>query len=622
MALRSPRARMAANPSTIYRFRDFELDVAAFQLRRVGAPIHLERRAMELLRLLISRRGQLVTREDIVESLWPKNVVIDFETGVNVLVRKVRQALQDSADAPSFIETIPGKGYRFVAPVEESPSDAATPVRSRRALLAWSLAGIGFVAAAAVLVWKSVQPETPRVTIAVLPFDNLSGDPRYDYLADGLAEETGVTLGQVDPTRLRVISRMSAAAFKRSGRPVAESRLVLGADYVVESSIRAEGEQVRVTASLVRVDDQVQLWTASLDRALTSTLGVQQDLARAIAGQVRVTLSPERAAIIARRQTENPRAYDAYLRGRHEWARLTPDGNRRALEYFDLAIAEDADYALAWAGIATTLIAAPINSDTPPAMVTQRATLAARRAVQGAPDLAEALTAQAYLNFFLDWNWRSSESNLRRAIELDPNFALAHIFLGHVLSQMGQQAEARVMLSRARELDPLFPHTYAMSAQVEYQGRNFAAALEYAQQATMIQPSFWIGHIQKGQALAQLGRIDVALQAFDEAARYSGSNSKALGFRAEALSRAGREAEARAVLVTLEERAREKYVPPTAFANIHAALGERDAALEWLERAYDARDVHLVFLPVDPRWNELRNEARFRELIKRCAFFD
>lgn len=612
---------MAADPSTVFRFRDFELDVAAFQLRREGIPLHLEPRAMELLVLLVSRPGQLVNRQDIVERLWPKNVVIDFDTGLNVLVRKVRQALQDSPEAPEFIETVPGKGYRFVAAVEESPRVATTPLRGRRALLAWTLAAIALVAAAAWL-WRTVRTDTSRITIAVLPFENLSGDPQYDYLAEGLAEETGVSLGQIDPKRLRVISRMSAAAFKRGGRPIVESRRALGADYVVESSLRAEGAKVRVTATLVRVDDQVQLWTASLDRALTSALGVQQDLARAIAEQVRVTLSPERAASIARRQTENPRAYDAYLRGRHEWARLTPAGNRRALEHYQRAIAEDRNYALAWAGIANTLVAAPINSDTPAASVAERARMAARRAVQAGPDLAEAVMAQAYVDFFLDWNWRTSEAALRRAIERDSNFAHAHLLLGHVLSQTGQHEEARVMVRRARELDPLFAHTYAISAQVEFQARDFAAALEYAQQTTAMQPTFWIGHIQKGQALAQLGRIDQALHAFAEAARYSGDSSKALAFRADALARAGRKAEARAVLATLEQRARERYVPPSILATIHASLGNSRVALDWLDRAYDARDVHMVFLPVDPRWDVLRNEARFAELIERCAFFD
>jgi tetratricopeptide (TPR) repeat protein len=241
--------------------------------------------------------------------------------------------------------------------------------------------------------------------------------------------------------------------------------------------------------------------------------------------------------------------------------------------------------------------------------------------VQAAPDLAEALSAQAYVNFFIDWNWRVSETALRRAIELDPNFAFAPLLLGHVLSQMGQPEEARARVRRARELDPLFPHTYAMSAQVEFQARDFAAALEYAQQTTVIQPAFWIGYIQKGQVLSQLGRFDEALQAYADAARFSADNSKTLAFRAEALARAGREAEARAMLSALEERNRERYVPPTVFATIYASLGESRLALDWLERAYDARDVHLVFLPVDPRWDGLRKEPRFVALLQRCDFF-
>jgi TolB-like protein/DNA-binding winged helix-turn-helix (wHTH) protein/Tfp pilus assembly protein PilF len=608
----------------VYRFREFELDIAAYQLRRNGAPARLERRPMELLVLLVERHGTLVTREEIIERLWPKKTVIDFDTGLNTLVRKVRQALEDSPEAP-YVETVPGKGYRFVAPVElddraavrTSPPTSAPSRRARNVALL-----LGFLACIAIVswAWRSGEPEERHVTIAVLPFDNLSGSREHDYLAEGLAEETGTFLGQVDPKRLQVISRMSASAFKRSGKPVAESRAELGADYVVESSLRAERDQVRVTVRLTRVDDQVQLWAASFDRALTSTLGVQQDIGSAIAQQVRIALSPQRAAEISRRQTQNQKAYDLYLRGRYEWMNLTPTGNRRALEYYERAIEEDRDYALAWAGIATVLAAAPINSDVEPATVRERARNAARHAIEANPDLAEAHFAQGYVQFMLDWQWPDAEKHMRRAIQIDPNYAMAHLVLGHVLSQIGQQAEAREMTRRARELDPLYAHMYAISAQIAYQGREYADALEYARQSTVIAPKFWIAHIQLAQALQALGRVDEALQSFEAAARYSDNNSKALAFSGYALAAAGRTTQAREILRVLAERSSQRYLPPYTVAMVYAGLGEHDAALEWLERAYEHRDIHLVFLPVDARWDALRRDARFSALMQRCEF--
>jgi TolB-like protein/DNA-binding winged helix-turn-helix (wHTH) protein len=379
--------------ATTVRFQDFELDVAAYRLRRQGQLVHLERRPMEALILLVGKRGGLVTREELIERLWGSKVVIDFDTGLNTVVRKIRQALQDPAEQPVFLETVTGKGYRFVAPVEEvtaqQPSPAPAPrLSNARRLLAAGLA-IAIVAAfvGTALILPSRTPE-PRVRIAVLPFDNLSPTDEHDYLADGLAEDTIASLGQIDPAQLEVIGPASTFAYKRGGKPLAAIGQELGADYAVQGSLRAEGAQLRVNSTLIRVEDQVQLWTAAFDRELTSTLGLQRDLSAAIAQQVRIRVSRQRSAALADRQTSDPQAYDLYLRGRHEWRRLTPAGNRAALQYYEQAIRQDPNYALAWAGIAHTLGAAPINSDVQPSTVVEQARRAAKRALDHAPELA------------------------------------------------------------------------------------------------------------------------------------------------------------------------------------------------------------------------------------------
>jgi TolB-like protein/Tfp pilus assembly protein PilF len=454
----------------------------------------------------------------------------------------------------------------------------------------------------------------------VLPFENLSGDPEREYLADGLAEETTVSLGQIDPERVSVVGRTSTLRYKRTTKSLAEIGQELGADYLVESSIRAESGRWRITAKLIRVRDQVQVWSESYNREPASMLGLQQELSTAIAEHIRLRLSPERLNALARRHPRNADAYDFYLRGRYFWNQLTPATNKRAVEYYERAIALDPSYALAWSGIADAFYASPINSDEPPLNLLVRARDAATRAVQAGPDLAEAQTSRGNVNLMLDWDWTAAEAAFRRAIAIDPSYALAHRNLGHVLSQMGRHREARAAVQRAREVDPLYAMNHAISSQVAFQARDYPAALEYARQTIIVDPDFWIGYVHLGQVYEQLGEADLALEAFANAARLSRGNSKPISFRGHVLAKLRRMDEARDVLRTLDAVSRERYVPPYMMALVHAGLGEREAVFQWLNRAYDARDVHLIFLPVDPKWDPYRADPRFEALLARCAF--
>jgi TolB-like protein/DNA-binding winged helix-turn-helix (wHTH) protein/Tfp pilus assembly protein PilF len=621
------------------RFGDFELDIAAYELRRAGRPVRLERQPMDLLLMLVERRGQLVTRADIVDRLWGKDVFVDVETGVHTAVRKIRQALRDSPEQPVFIETVSGKGYRFIAPVEvageevarpapapeEAPPIAPGPPAAPVAAPARARIGLALLAVAAtagIVAWGVAGRDGPPsvVRLAVLPFENLSRDPDRDYLADGLTEETIASLGQVDPERLGVVGRTSVMTYSGTSKSVAEIGRELDADYLVESSIRAESGLLRITAKLIRVRDQVQVWSQLYNREPTSMLGFQQELSAAIAEQIRFRLSPERADALARREPRNAAAYDLYLRGLNFANQRTAVTTEKAIEHYQRATQLDPGYALAWSGLADAYAAGAVNSDGSPREMTPHAREAARQAVRTGPALAEAHAALGYVNWMLEWSWPDAEAGFRRAIDLDPRHVMAHASLGHALSQMGRHAEAMAAMRRARELDPLNALAYALSSQVAFQARDYPAALDHASQAIALDQQFWIGYMMRGQALEQSGQQQPALDALAIAARFSGDNSKPVGLRGYVLAKAGRREEARQVLGELEAFSRKRYVPPFAMALVHAGLGEHDRVFDWLARAFDAHDIHLMYLPVDPKWDPYRADRRFEALMERCGF--
>ena len=623
-----------------FRFGDFVLDVAAYELRRGGRRVRLERQPMDLLILLVGRRGQLVSRNDIVGALWAKDVFVDVENGVNTAIRKLRQALRDAPDTPAFIETVPGKGYRFIAAVEVVPeagssrptaaaAAAAVPEPAigehpsgRRGSVRLVLGALGLAALTGALLWAWHRPAESgtRVTIAVLPFETLNGDAETDYLASGLTEDTIVSLGRIDPERVSVIGRTSMIAYRGTTKSLAEIGRELGVDYLVESSLRAESSHLRITARLIRVRDQVQIWSDSFDSSTSSILGLQQEISSAIAEQVRTRLSPGRQRAVARRHTQNAEAYDFFLRGRHFLSQRSPEAMQRAIDSFQRATAADPAYSLGWANLAMAYGTSPINSDVDPRRVFPHARDAALRAVAANPDVAEAQHALGHVKWAFEWDWPAAEAAFRRAIELDPSYSLVHLILAHLLSQTGRHAEAEPFVRRARELDPLNPLSYALSSQVAFQARDYAGALQHANRAVAIDQEFWIGHQMRGQALEELGDHDLALKALATAARLSGQNSKAISLTGYILGRSGRTADARDLLGALEMASRQRYVPPYALALVHAGLGDADAAFEWLDRAYAARDVHLMFLTVDVKWDRYRADPRFGDLLARCGF--
>lgn len=569
-----------------YQFGPFRLSVIERQLFRGETPISLTPKVFETLVVLVEQAGRLVHKDEFLSRIWPDTVV--EEVGLAHNISQLRRVLGDGRHAPRFIQTVPKRGYRFVAPIT--------------------------------IVATAPREFPTRVVMGVLPFDNLTGDAEREYLAYGLMEELIVSLGQIDSVRIAVLGRTSMMRQKGRTGSIADIGRQLNATHLIEGSIRIEGGRIRVTAKLIRVVDQVAAWSASFDVEPASMLVFQRELSVVIANQIRIRLAPECLDALGRRQTRDADAYDLYLRGRYFWNQLTPATNARAIEYFERAIALDPDYALAWAGISYAVLGGSMNSDMAPAVLLSRARDAAARAVQADPALADAHAAVGYVRFLLEWDWPGAEAALRRAVALDASCAVGVRMLGHLLSQTGHHAEARAVMSRLREIDPLYAMNHAMSAQVAFQARDYAEALAHARRAIVIDPEFWIGYMELGQAYERLDKVDLALDGLITAGRLSGGNSKAVSLRAYVLARAGRADQARDLLATLESVARARYVPPAAFALVHAGLGDREAVFEWLDKAAAVRDVHLIFLTVDSKWDEYRGDSRFHSVLACCGF--
>ena len=545
--------------------------------------MRIERRPLELLFLLAERDGHLVTRDDIAGRLWGPGYHVEIDMGINTAIGKIRKVL----DTQAAIETVPGKGYRLAGAVAMTTPDSNVPEAA--------------------------------CMIAVLPFENFGALAEHDYLADGFTEETIALLGQIEPERLRVIGRTSVMAYRGTTQSLSEIALALAVDYLVESSLRVQGERLRINSRLIRAADQSQMWSAGYDGDLGSVLDLQQALAATIAEQVRFRLVAGPPLPAPPRQTGNVEAYDLYLRGRAFWNRGTGPASQKAIDCFQRAAAMDPDYTLAWSGLADAYAGGPIMNDLPPRAVWARAREAADRAIASGPDLAEAQAARGFVAFWLDWDWVLAGSAFARAVAANPSFAFGHRMVGICASHLGRHEEATRAIAQARALDPLYAMHHALSSQIASNARDDEAAVRFGRHATIIDPEFWIGHFQLGQAYVHAGKTDLAFDALTRAGALAGGNSKTISLQGYLLGRIGRAAEARERIETLMAIARARYVPPYGMALVHAGLGDEEAALDWLDRAHDAHDVHLVFLPIDRKWDFLRGDTRFAALLGRCG---
>jgi len=587
--------------------------------------VKLERIPLELLIFLVERRGQLVSREEIATRLWGNGVHVDVENGINTAMRKLRAALKDSPEKPVFIETVPGKGYRFVGTVAQEAHPTPTASPPDRPKRRWKTAGFAVVVGAAAAgvyyagVWsRPPAPATP-VTIVVLPFQNLSGDSEQEYFSDGVTEETIAALGRIAPSHIRVVAWTSSRAYKRTDKTAAQIGSELGASYLVESTVRRDPEHVRITAKLIRVKDHLQLWNNTYDLQPSGLLRVQQEIGTTIAQQVGGEFSP-RAEHVALKSPPNTDTHDLYLRSRYYWHQRTPESMRKSVEHLEAALQKDPSYALAHAGLADTYVVQAVIAWVDPRDLWNKAKLEAEKALTLDANLAEAHTAAAVVSFYLSWDWASAERSFRRAIDLNPNYAIARQFYAHLLASSRRYREAISQIQKAREIDPLSPLMHSFAAAMYVGAERHSDALPLIQQALTIDPDFFPAHSIFGLLHQQTGKPDAALEEFRKAYRLSRGNIIQLAYQGFVLGQIGRRDEAEQIIATMDQIAQSRFVPPYAFALVYTGLGDRDAAFHWLEKAHEARDMLLVFLPSDRRWDSLRSDKRFQSLVRRCGF--
>ena len=612
-----------------FQFHDFELDTSSYQLCRDGRPLKLEKMPMDLLFLLVKRAGELVPRHDIQQELWADAVFVDVEPAINTVIRKVRQALRDDADHPRFIETVVGKGYRFIAPVVviEGAGSGDPQPRGRFVRLGIATVGLLLVLAAGIVLLITREArrasETPAAvtairSIAVLPLDNLSGDPTQDSFAEAMTDELITDLAKV--SSLKVISRGSTVQFKGTHKGPPEIGRTLHVDALVEGSVIRSGKHVRVTAQLIDVATDRHLWAESYDRDLGDVLTLQKQVAGVIASAIRVTLTPGERAELATLQPTNPDAYLAYIEGRYHWNQRTEAALNSGIESFKAALAVDPSYAEAYAGIADCYTALGYGSYLPPKIAFENARASAQQSIALNPNIADAHASLAYVKLYYDWDFAGAQEEFQRAILLNPNSVTAHDWYSVYLTAMERFDEAQKEIARAQELDPLAAAINTDAGFVSYYSGHYDAAAKQLRATIEMSPGFPLAHLWLGRTYQAQEHYDDANREYAAAAVVVGDWPVTMAAIGNVEGVSGNRPAAEEVLNHLLALSRHKYVTPYGLGLVYAAIGDDARAFAALRQAVADRSNWLVWLKLDPRWGKLRRDPRFGELLQQLHF--
>jgi TolB-like protein/DNA-binding winged helix-turn-helix (wHTH) protein/Flp pilus assembly protein TadD len=621
-----------APAARVLRFGIFELDVKSGELRRHGLKIRLPEQPFLILRMLLDRPGEVVTREELRQRLWSAHTSVDFDVGLNGAVRKLREALDDSADNPRFIETLPRRGYRFIASVQSAPTEqtqepiaSGTTTLRARTRTQWIASGLVLAATIAMLAlvyqrgWRErLQAGTasePIRSIAVLPFANLTGDAGQDYFVDGVTD--ALTTDLVQAGGFDVISRTSALRYKQAKKPLAAIRQELNVDAVVDGAIVRTGPHVRITAQLIHAATDRHLWAQSYQGELSEVAALQRQMALAIAAAIagRHASPPARAGSPL---AINPDAYDAYLKGMSVLGRQSSDGYRNAVAYFESAVARQPDFAIAYAALAQAQLQALFGGPLAPREVIPKAEAAARKALQLDDTIAQAHRSLGAILHNFYWRWKDGDKEFARARELSADAGEIQPAAAAALIRSGRVAEAIAEAERARKLDPLAFSAY-MNLAVAYRAAGqYDRAISEFRRALEIAPGNARVHFQLGVTALMRGRLNEAIGELETAVG-SQNNSRVQAYLGYAYAAAGRPLDARRILKELEARGRQQYVSSFGIALIHDALGDKDPALAAFERAVQDRAIEFAQLAQYPPFKTIASDPRFEGPMKLIA---
>jgi TolB-like protein/DNA-binding winged helix-turn-helix (wHTH) protein len=650
-------------PANSVRFGVYEFDLRSGELHKHGIRIKLQEQPCQILAILLEHRGEMVTREELQRRLWPSDTFVDFDHSLNSVVMRLREALNDSSENPRFIETVPRRGYRFVAPVEEKSTSVAeatqaetgevgasrgapakdistlpplSPVLSattakaigrvpRSVLVSATIFLLGIVLAgglAARYLGKPSIVSVPRhqiTSLVVLPFENLSADKDQAYFADGMTDELIAHLAKI--RSLRVISRTSSMEYKGTHKTLSQIARDLNVDAVVEGTVLRSGDRVRITAELVQVATDRHLWAETYESQLGDILTLQSHVAGAIVNEIRINLTAEEQQRLASTRPVSTESYDAYLKGRYYWNKRSEEGLTKAIEYFQLATQKDPHSALAFAGLADcySIIGSAIVGSVPSREVAPKARAAALRALELDKSLAEAQTSLATVQFNYDWNWAGAANGFQRAIELNPSYATAYQRYSLYLMAMGRTQESLTQMNRARDLDPLsISMNFSLGWRL-YMARQYDQAIEQLRNTLEMDPNFALPRMVLGQAYEHKGLYQQAIVELQKAAIISHNSPPMLGSLGHALGIAGNKTEAQKILDQMLGQSKQQYVSPFYVSIVYAGLHENEKAIDWLEKAYEDRSNAIIFLKVDPDFDNLRSNSRFQVLLHRLA---
>jgi TolB-like protein/DNA-binding winged helix-turn-helix (wHTH) protein/Flp pilus assembly protein TadD len=622
-----------APTACVIRFDSFELDIRAGELRRRGIRLRLQGQPLQVLATLLKHAGDLVTREELRSEIWAADTFVDFDHSLHNAIARLREVLGDSAETPRYIETLPRRGYRFIAPVEEVQAPrvsgengnktgeavAVAPRPKRSAGLILTLISCAAIGLAGWAAWQHSYAKSTAVpirSIAVLPMQNLSGDAAQEYFADGMTDNLITDLAKIGA--LRVTSRTSVMRYKGTKKALPEIARELNVDAIVEGSVIRSGQRVRVTAQLLQAPTDQHLWAETYDRDVGDILRLQGEVADAIAQQVRAQLTPMQQS---QAHTVNPGAYDAYLRGRLYFVNefTKPGSLKKAQAYFEESTQKDPGFALAYAGLADTYVYMAFAGALQKDEAYRSAKDALAKAVALDDSIGEAHDTLGVLSSEFDWDWDAADREFNRAIALAPSYSCAHEDRATFLALMGRRAEALAEITKIDQLDYGFSAAHTVST-TYYELRDYPDLIEASRRGLLLDPKDWFQHYTLGVGNEGTGKLLEAISEYQKAAELSAGDPDSTASLAHAFAVIGKKAEAEKILHDFERKSKSDHVSPYLMATMYAGLGDKDRAFEFLEKAYQERSLDMTWgLKADLRIDNLRSDPRFQELVRRVG---